>query len=89
MFIAAMIIKQASAKDNNQIIPGKRGSIWLISILGLIGCFCTCVVGFIPPDSIDVGSHAHYQQIFSLGLLLMLLPAFIIIAWRKHWRKKP
>ncbi len=83
MFISAIIIKRATTQEKNRVIPGKYGMIWLISLLGLAGCIGTIIVGFIPPDSINVGGHHHYHVIFTSGLIAMLVPAFILIGLQR------
>jgi len=58
--------------------------IWLTCCVGLLGCLVALVVGFFPPASIDVGGLGHYIWIFSLGLLLLTLPAVpLILSQRK------
>ena len=89
MFVAALIIKHASPNISNTILPGKAGIIWLVSLLGIVGCACAFVVGFIPPDSINVGSHHHYIVVFTAGMVLMILPALLIIAGKRFISKNP
>lgn len=77
MFIAAWQIKTKFPDLNRPFaIPGGQYGYYLICILGLIGCTITLIVGFIPPEQmIDVGGTRHFQKIFSLGIITMLLPA--------------
>ncbi|KTD82496.1 APC family permease [Legionella waltersii] len=80
MFIAAWVLK-TKFKDVHRpfAIPGGKFGYRLTCILGLIGCAVTLTVGFIPPvDSINLGSPRVFQLVFSLGIVLMLIPAFII-----------
>ena len=55
-------------------------------ILGLIGCLLTLIVGFIPPEeAVDFGAAGQFRIIFSLGIILMLLPAVLLYFWKvKH-----
>ncbi len=55
-------------------IPGGKIGLWIVCLLGLSGCILTEIVGFIPPDGINVGSLSHYEAIFISGMLLMILP---------------
>lgn len=59
-------------------IPGGRFGLILFSLLGCIGCITTIVVGFIPPSNIDVGSASYFEEMVIAGLVLMLLPPFIL-----------
>jgi amino acid transporter len=55
-------------------IPGGKAGIWAVTLLGLFGCVITLIVGFFPPDGINIGSVMHYEMIFCGGILLMILP---------------
>lgn len=80
MFIAAWRIKKKMAHMPRSFsIPGGRTGYYLTCILGLIGCTITLIVGFFPPDAgLGSGGASHYRVIFSLGILLMLSPAFLL-----------
>ncbi len=60
-------------------VPGKQWGMWLVGILGLIGCAITLVVGFIPPDGINVGTLFHYEMIFCGSIVAMVVP--VIFFW--------
>lgn len=89
MFIAAWRLKGKFPKVKRPFaIPGGKTGYYTTCILGLLGCFITLLVGFIPPeDSINVGGANHFRIIFSLGIILMLLPALFIYL-RKVYRNK-
>jgi amino acid transporter len=55
-------------------IPGGKLGIWSVCLLGLVGCTITLIVGFFPPDGINVGNAAQYEMIFGGGMLVMILP---------------
>lgn len=75
MFLAAIYLKFKMRNHSQSFtIPfGKLGTS-LVSGLGLIGCLITLIVGFIPPDGINVGSLFHYEMIFCGGLIAMIAP---------------
>src|SRR5579885_2036972 len=56
------------------VIPGRKIVSWLVCILGLIGCTITLIVGFIPPNNINIGSSFYYEVLFCTGMTVMLLP---------------
>jgi glutamate:GABA antiporter len=75
MFLAA--IKLLFNKGKARVI--------LLSILGIIGCGLALVVGFIPPADIDVGGAAHFEMMFGIGIVAMLVPVifgYILSAFR-------
>ncbi len=80
MFIAAMRLKNKFAGLPRPFaIPGGRFGYYFTCLLGLAGCGITLVVGFFPPeDGMDVGGANHFRLIFSSGIVLMLIPAFLL-----------
>ncbi len=85
MFIAAIRLKQKYAHLHRPFaIPGKHIGYYFTCGLGLAGCILTLYIGFFPPvDSLSLGSANYFRIIFSLGIFLMLLPA-----WGLYLRKK-
>lgn len=80
MFIAAWCLKGKFPHLKRPFaIPGGKFGYYLVCILGLLGCTITLIVGFIPPEqSMDVGGAAHFRKVFSIGIFMMLIPAFIL-----------
>jgi amino acid transporter len=79
MFIAGLYLRfnktPAIAESKRAFtIPGGKIGIWITSILGFIGCGITLVVGFFPPDGVNVGSLLRYEMTFCFGMCAMLLP---------------
>jgi len=85
MFIAAWKLKGKFPEMKRTFtIPGGKLGYYLTCLLGLLGCCLTLVVGFIPPvESLDMGSANHFRLVFSLGIVIMLSPALIIL-WRRN-----
>lgn len=80
MFLAAWKLKSKFAHLKRPFaVPGKKPGYYLVCILGILGCSITLLVGFIPPEqAMDIGGAGRFRAIFSLGILLMLLPALLI-----------
>ncbi len=88
MFIAAISLKyQFPQKMRAFAVPGKNSGMWLTSILGLIGCLITLIVGFFPPDGVNVGSTLHYEMTFSLGIVAMILPVLFFYGYKAFKNK--
>ncbi len=85
MFTAAWRLKGKFADLPRPFaIPGGRFGYYLTCLLGLAGCAITLYIGFIPPEnSMDVGGARHFRLVFASGILIMILPAFLL-----HLRKK-
>lgn len=87
LFIAAIRIKSRFSQQSRSFqIPGGKKGYYLTCILGLIGCCLSLIVGFIPPAEVNAGSTGQYQLLFASGIILMLLPAFILY-WRRNKRQ--
>jgi amino acid transporter len=84
MFIAAIFLKKKYGHLPRPFsIPGGKLGYYLTCLLGIIGCVITLLVGFFPPEnSMDVGGAAHFRIIFTLGIVAMLIPAFLLYLWK-------
>jgi len=75
MFLAGIVLKfKTKQLPHHFTIPGKYLGMVLVGCLGLFGCLITLIVGFIPPQGIEVGSHLQYETMFCGGLVVMILP---------------
>jgi len=78
LFMAAIYLKyKHPAQARPFVIPGGNIGMWIVGIAGLIGCLITLIVGFFPPDGINVGTTLHYEIVFTAGIIAMILPVFI------------
>ena len=83
MFVAALVVKFKNyAKSNNAVIPGGKYGFITTCALGLIGCGITFIVGFFPPDGINVGTPLHYLTVFTAGMLAMIAPVALLYGYR-------
>ena len=75
----------AGKRLNKQVfrIPGGTIGIALITLLGLLGCTITLVIGFIAPAQLNMGHHYQYQLILLGGIVLGLAPSLVLYAYRK------
>ncbi len=48
--------------------------MWCLSLLGITGCCITLIIGFFPPDGINVGGFLHYETIFTTAMIALILP---------------
>lgn len=84
MFFAALRLRYKYPLQPRPFkIPGGKLGMWLITLLGLFGCVVTLIVGFFPPDSIDVGGKLHYEIVFSAGIVAMILPVVLLYFYKK------
>jgi amino acid transporter len=85
MFIAAWRLKTKFAKlPRPFVIPGGYFGYYLTCALGLAGCAITLIIGFIPPESsMDIGGADHFRLVFGSGILIMILPAFLLYLRKK------
>lgn len=83
LFITAIIQRLRYPNQHRPYqIPGGKIGIWFVSVLGLMGCTITLIIGFFPPSSINVGSHWHYDLIFGSGIVIMILPILLFYFYK-------
>lgn len=85
MFLAAYRLR-AQPIENGFKVPGGRAGFALAIICGLIGASMTIFFGFVPPNNVDIGSGLRYTLMIAIGNILLILPAFILIAYKKARR---
>lgn len=59
-------------------IPGGSITKWCLCLLGLLSCFITLFVGFIPPCELNFNK-LHYALIFGSGMIALCLPALFFL----------
>jgi hypothetical protein len=64
------------------MIPGGNFGIWLVSLLGLFGCALTLIIGFFPPNWVNVGSIFHYEMIFCGGMIASIFPVIFFYIYK-------
>lgn len=75
MFLSGLRLRsKLNYTSQTFVIPGKKIGSWLVCILGLIGCTITLIVGFIPPNNINIGSKFNYEMLFCAGMVVMIVP---------------
>jgi glutamate:GABA antiporter len=65
-------------------IPGNHLGMWIVSILGLIGCITTVIVSFFPPENVNVGSPMRYIFMICGGNVLTITPIFLFYLYQKR-----
>lgn len=84
MFLAALRVRNPKFKKPTKfIIPGGKAGLITTCLFGLFGCLVTLIVGFFPPDNIQVGSTLHYALLILFGNIIMISPVFLF-----YWYKK-
>jgi amino acid transporter len=80
MFIAAIKLKHKHANLTRPFaVPGGKFGYYFTCVLGLFGCIVTLIVGFFPPEeAVSVGGANLFRLLFSLGIILMITPAFLL-----------
>jgi len=84
MFFSALVIHY-KFRDHVKlfVIPGGTCGKWLTCVAGILACCITFVVGFFPPEGIEVGGSIQYSLLFTAGIFIMLLPILFFYGYRK------
>lgn len=88
MFAAAIYLRfKDKISHRPYSIPGGNFGILLVAGAGILGSVVTVIVGFFPPEGINVGSWDRYDALILAGLILMCLPPVISI-FRQQFKRR-
>ncbi len=89
MFFASLRIRHKYPEQPRPFtIPGGKIGMWVVCLLGLIGCTITFIVGFFPPPGINFGSTLLYQITFTTGIIVMIVPIVFFYAYKSRSQKR-
>lgn len=88
MFAAAITLRKKNIDHGSSFrIPGGKLGMYIIASMGILACTATIIVGFIPPEGVQIGSLFRYEGLLICGLVLMCLPPFVTYRLRRsHWQ---
>lgn len=69
-------------------IPGNHYGMWMIVLLGFLGCGTTILVSFFPPENIDIGSSARYLSLIALGNIVTISPLLLFFLYKNKTSTK-
>ena len=78
MFATGIRQRYFSHDDHGYHIPGGNWVMWLLAGIGFMTMLFVIVIGFIPPVNNPVHGFIPYPWMVLLGMLLLVLPAFIL-----------
>lgn len=85
MFFAGIAFKLKTTKSSLIFqIPGGWVGTAIVSGLGIIGSIVTFIIGFVPPDSIKVGSVFRYDLLIVIGLAIATFFPCLSYLFTKH-----
>jgi len=77
MFCAAIKLRYSRPDHRGSYqIPGGKIGIWLVAGIGILCCFATTLLGFLPPSQIPIANTAFFE-IFLIGGLIL----FVLLPW--------
>jgi hypothetical protein len=82
MFAAAL--KLGRPKKESKAFQLPQGTRRLACIVGLFGASLTVLVGFIPPDGIQIKNPLEYITWIALGNIVLVLPAPLLWIYRRN-----
>lgn len=84
MFISAIVLRYKYPDvDRAYKIPFKNIGMWIVASLGIFGAFIAFVLGFFPPQQIEVGNLFTYESFLIGGVVFFCALPFCI----KHFSK--
>jgi amino acid transporter len=90
LIFAAGIILKFKYPDVKRTYTVPLGRLGMIAIGGIssIACAICYIIGFLPPEEIHFGNKTSYILLMIIGNIMVLLPPFIIVRFRRpSWKK--
>ncbi len=90
VFIAGLRLRYTQPKVKRAYtVPGGNLGMWIVCGIGILGASFALLVGYIPPDQIEVGSPSFYTNFLIGGSVIGCITPFIILLFKKKsWTKK-
>lgn len=87
MFIAAIKLKYSKPHVPRAYkVPYEKKGMWFFASLGIFASILAIIIGFVPPQSLEVGSLEFYVGFLLLSLFLMIAFPLILYQMKKpHW----
>ncbi|MBI2743735.1 MAG: amino acid permease [Chlamydiales bacterium] len=83
MFAAAIKLRYTKPDVKRAYtIPGKKFGIWAVCGIGFLTSVATMVIGFFPPDQIQVGNIYLYLSALAGGVVFFCLGPYIILLFK-------
>lgn len=84
MFIAGIVLRYKRAHVvRPYCIPGGNIGMWIVSGVGLISALGAIVIGFYPPEQLNIGNLIYYETFLIGGLFIISTVPFVILAFKK------
>jgi len=64
-------------------LPGGNFWMWLVAGAGILSCFATFLLGFMPPAQMQLGNVCLYESVLLGGIVLVSFSAFLLPKLRK------
>ncbi|MDF2529177.1 MAG: Amino acid transporter [Gammaproteobacteria bacterium] len=89
MFAAAVRLRYSHPQiERSYKIPFGNIGMWAVAVIGSLACIITIIIGFWPPEGVDVGNVWHYEAYLVGGVALFCGIPFVIYGCRKpSWGK--
>lgn len=80
LLLTAVVLRHRYPERSRPFRIGAQGHglLHLVVGLGITGCICSIIAGFVPPERLPIGSPWEYTTGFMLLILVLLLPAWIV-----------
>lgn len=81
-FAAAIRLRYKTPRNEHAYrIPGGNVGIWVVGIIGILTCIGAILIGFIPPDTISVGTVFSFETILIVGIIVFGVLPFFMYRW--------
>ncbi len=90
MFSAAIFLRYKHKNTPRPFkIPGGNFGMWIVAGLGILAALFAFFIGFVPPAQFKTGSIAFYESFLIIGIVILSLPPFIFMFFKKpSWKEE-
>jgi len=91
LFLSAIVLRyRAKDKYRAYRIPGGKYGMWLVSGIGILSSLFAMIMGFFPPEQIEIGGMLFYELFLSTGIIFSCAAPFVISLFKQpSWTHSP
>lgn len=90
MFVTAIVLKYKKPNVKREYtVPGGKVGMWIIAGIGAVGCLFIFILGFFPPEGVEIENLFTYELFLVGGIIIFCtIPRIILFFKKPSWQEK-